>query len=128
MDQAFASEFAQRWKDNWNAHDLDALLGHFADDAVFRSPAAAQILADSDGIIRGKDALRAYWAEALRLIGDLHFEIDAVYTGLDMIVINYTNQRGNKVCEVLTFADDGLVASGQGTYLTDSVAAATGAA
>jgi ketosteroid isomerase-like protein len=128
MDQAFATDFAQHWKRDWNAHDLDALLRHFADDVVFRSRGAAQILPDSDGVVRGKDALRAYWAEGLRLIGDLHFEVDAVYTGIDTLVINYTNQRGNKVCEVLTFGDDGLVVSGQGTYLTDSVAAATGAA
>jgi hypothetical protein len=26
-------------------------------------------------------------------------------TGLDTLIINYTNQRGNKVCEALTFGD-----------------------
>jgi len=72
-------EFARHWLAAWNAHDLEALLGHFADDVVFTSPIAAQLLDGSDGVIRGKEALRAYWTEGLRRIPDLRFEIVGVY-------------------------------------------------
>jgi len=47
---------------------------HFAEDAVFSSPVAAQLLEDSEGVIRGKAALREYWSEGLRRIPDLRFE------------------------------------------------------
>jgi ketosteroid isomerase-like protein len=125
MDQARAAEFASRWERDWNAHDLDALLAHFSPDVVFTSPVAAQLLPDCDGVIRGRDALRDYWSRALALLPDLHFEVEAVYAGLDAIVINYRNHRGNRVCEFLRF-DGALVVAGHATYATDAAAAASG--
>lgn len=128
MEQAEASPFVASWVQGWNAHDLEQVLSHFADDVVFTSPVAAQLLEDSDGVIRGKDALRAYWTEGLRLIPDLHFEVVAVYAGLHTLVINYRNQKGGLVNEVLTF-DGPLVVEGHGTYLSggdDLAGAASG--
>jgi hypothetical protein len=52
----------------------------------------------------------------LAKIPDLHFAVEAVYAGVDTIVINYRNQQGNLVCEVLHF-DTGQVRKGHGTYL-----------
>ena len=125
MDQRDATDFAARWERAWNAHDLDALLAHFAPDVVFASPVAAQLLPDGDGVIRGRDALRDYWSRALGLIPDLRFTVEGVYAGIDAIVINYRNHAGNLVCEFLTFAD-GLVVAGHATYQTDAAAAASG--
>jgi hypothetical protein len=109
--------FSTAWAAAWNAHDLDSLLAHFHDDVVFTSPVAARIVPGSDGVIRGKEALRAYWTEGLRLIPDLHFTVERVFAGVSVLVIGYRNQRGNLVDEVLVFAD-GLVVEGHGTYLT----------
>ncbi len=95
------------------------MLQHFADDVIFRSPVAARVIAGTDGVIRGKDALRDYWVHALGLVPDLRFELVGVYTGIDSIVINYRNQRGGLVNEVLLFDDNGLVKQGHGTYAPD---------
>jgi hypothetical protein len=116
MDRVQAEAFVDSWQQGWNAHDLGQVLGHFADDVVFTSPVAAQLLEDSDGVIRGKAALRDYWSEGLRRIPDLHFEVVGVYVGLSTLVINYRNQKGALVNEVLTF-DGHLVTHGHGTYL-----------
>src|SRR4051794_33793406 len=113
------THFAQEWLAAWNAHDLEALLAHFAEDVVFTSPVAAQLLTGSDGVIWGKSALRAYWTEGLRRIPDLKFELVGVYTGVQAIVINYRNQRGGLVNEVMRF-DGGLIVEGHGTYLDAS--------
>lgn len=113
--RAETQRFAAQWAADWNSRDLDRIMSHFADDVVFRSPVAAAILADSDGVVRGKEALRAYWAEGLRRIPDLHFEVLEVYTGIDTVVINYRNQAGQLVNEILTFSA-GLVVAGHGTY------------
>ena len=91
------------------------MLSHFSDDVVFTSPVAAQLVAGSRGFIRGKAALREYWREGLRLIPDLHFEVLGVYLGVGTVVINYKNQKGGLVNEVLIF--DHLVKEGHGTYL-----------
>lgn len=117
MDHRSAQEFADHWAKAWNARDLDALMTHFAEDVTFRSPVAVQVLG-GDGVIRGKAALRAYWAEGLRRIPDLRFEVLGVYVGLDALVINYRNQKGGLVNEVLVF-DGPVVVEGYGTYLGD---------
>ena len=116
MDRAQAQEFADAWVSAWNAHDVEQVLAHFADDVVFTSPAAAQLVAGSDGVLRGKAALRDYWAEGLRRIPDLHFTVLEVYAGVSALVINYRNQRDARVSEVLIF-DGPLVTQGHGTYL-----------
>jgi hypothetical protein len=108
--------FALAWLDAWNRHDVDAVLGHFHDDVVFTSPVAARLVPDSDGVVRGKAALREYWTAALKTMPDLHFDVVGVYQGESVVVINYRNQRGDLVNEVLEF-DDGLVRRGHGTYL-----------
>lgn len=107
--------FAARWCADWNAHDVEALLSHFSDDVVFTSPIAVQVLG-GDGVLRGKEALRAYWTFGLGKIPDLRFEVVDVYTGVNTMVINYRNQVGNLVCEVLKFDGD-LVTEGHGTYV-----------
>ncbi len=116
MDNDTAQRFVADWLARWNAHDLEGLLAHFADDVTFTSPVASKVLPDCDGVLRGKDALRGYWSEGLRLIPDLRFEVIAAYVGINTIVINYRNQNGGLVNEVLTFERD-LVTCGHGTYL-----------
>lgn len=110
-----AAAFAGQWVKDWNNHDVEAVLAHFADDVVFTSPLAAQLFPQTGGVMKGKDALRAYWTEGVRRNGALRFELAGVYAGVDTIVINYRNEQGAGRCEVLTF-DGELVRSGHGTY------------
>lgn len=108
--------FADEWVRAWNAHDVDAVLEHFHDDVVFTSAVAARVLPGSQGVVRGKEALRHYWTTALKALPDLHFDVLGVYQGESMLVINYRNHRGELVNEVLSFDGD-LVRLGHGTYL-----------
>ena len=116
MDHATAEKFAASWAEAWNAHDLERVLSHFAEDVRFASPVAAQLIEGSDGVLRGKAALRDYWARGLRAIPDLHFTVLDVYAGVSAVVISYRNQKGARVSEVLIF-DGPLVVEGHGTYL-----------
>jgi hypothetical protein len=119
MDHDAATRFARDWLDAWNAHDIEAVLAHFADDAVFASPVAQRVFPGSDGVLRGKPAIRDYWARALTRMPELRFELLGVYAGVGVIVIHYRNQAGGLVNEVLVLdADgaDGVVVSGYGTY------------
>ena len=109
--------FSMLWATAWNAHDLDALLSHFAEDVTFTSPVAARIIEDSRGVVSGREELRKYWQRGLELIPDLHFEVLDTYSGIDLLVINFRNERGGRACEVLKFNGDGLVTEGHGSYL-----------
>ncbi|MEU0495286.1 nuclear transport factor 2 family protein [Mycobacterium sp. NPDC006124] len=112
-----AVTFAEKWVRAWNDHDVEAVLAHFHDDVVFTSPVAARVLPETGGVVRGKDALRHYWVTALAMVPDLHFEVVRVYRGESLLVINYRNERGGLVNEVLMFDGAGLVREGHGTYL-----------
>jgi hypothetical protein len=116
MESDFARAFAADWLEAWNGHDLEAILGHFADEVVFTSPLAQRIVEGSDGAIRGKAGLREYWREGLRRNPELHFEIEGLYLGVATIVIQYRNHTGGLVNEVLTF-EGRLVIEGHATYL-----------
>jgi ketosteroid isomerase-like protein len=117
MNSEAARRFVKEWVAAWNAHDLEAILAHFTDDAVFASPVAARLIPGSDGVVRSKEALREYWREGLRLIPDLRFEVLGHYVGVGVLVINYRTQNGGLVNEVLLVGPDGLATGGYGTYL-----------
>ena len=126
MDHEIARRFAEHWLKAWNSRDLEAVLSHFSDDVVFSSPMAAQLCEGCDGVIQGKAALRDYWAEGLRRVPELHFEIESLYVGVRTLVINYRNQAGGLANEVLVF-DGALVVEGHGTYLVRDAGEASGA-
>jgi hypothetical protein len=111
-----SDEYAEEWAAAWNRRDVDAVLAHFHDDVVFTSPIAAEIVPGSTGVVHGKAALREFWCAALETVPDLHFDVVGVYRGVSVLVINYRNQWGGLVCEVLEF-DGALVRRGHGTYL-----------
>lgn len=100
---------------NWNNHDLEAVLRDFHDDVVFTSPVAAKLVPQTQGVVRGKAALRQYWITAVERIPDLRFVVESVYQGIDTIVITYRNQNNAMVNEVLRFKDNAVI-EGHGTY------------
>lgn len=116
MDEAAARAFAERWVKAWNDHDVEAVLGHFADDVVFTSPLATRLFPDSGGVVRGKDALRQYWTAGVLANPALRFELLGVYAGVSTLVIRFRTEQGTDRCEVLTFDGD-LVTTGHGSFL-----------
>jgi ketosteroid isomerase-like protein len=115
IDSINAIEFGREWEAAWNRRDVEAILKHFHDDAVFTSPVAKHIGFAADGVVNGKDALRRYWTAALAQISDLHFQVTTVYQGTNVLVIAYKNQKGIDRAEVLTFKH-GLVIEGHGAF------------
>jgi ketosteroid isomerase-like protein len=111
-----AERFAEEWYAAWNARDLERVLSHWADDAVFTSPLAARLMPESDGTVHGKEALREYWRRGLEAHTDLHFEPRALLVGHESIVLSYTNHRGQECAEVLILGADGLAHRGIAHY------------
>jgi ketosteroid isomerase-like protein len=107
--------FAEQWLAAWNARDIEAILAHFHEDAVFTSPLAAQIDPGSDGVVRGKAAIRSYWSTAMDRNHRLHFDITSLFAGVDCVLIGFRNDRDEDRFEVLRLRD-GRVFEGHGTY------------
>lgn len=110
-----AKRFAHTWIQDWNNHDLDAVLSHYADDFEFASPLISSIAGEASGVLCGKAAVRAYWKKGLEQIPDLHFELKEVLTGVDSITLYYQGHRG-MAAEVLMFNSTGKVKKALACY------------
>ncbi len=104
-----ASGFARDWIADWNSHDLDAILSHYADEVVLTSPVAARLLNDPSGNVRGKAALRSYFQRGLEAYPNLRFELLDVMSGLASVVLCYLNQKRTKTAEFMEFDESGKV-------------------
>lgn len=116
IDRDWADRFARDWIGAWNAHDLDAILSHYADDIVFHSPRIALVMSEQVDFVSGKPALARYWGKALATVKDLHFTFDRLYIGSDSLTIAYRNHRGQHAAETFVFGEDGLVTQSVATY------------
>jgi ketosteroid isomerase-like protein len=57
MDSAFAQHFATEWIAAWNAHDLDRVLSHYANDFEMSSPYIVTFAGEPSGTLVGKPAV-----------------------------------------------------------------------
>lgn len=108
LTREFADEFAREWIAAWNAHDVDRVLAHYADDFVMASPKIAAIAGEPTGVLRGKAAIGAYWRKALTLLPNLHFDLIATLVGADSVALHYRGVSGPAI-EVFFFGADGKV-------------------
>ena len=114
LTEAAAEAFAHEWVEAWNAHDLERILSHWADDCVFSSPFAAQVTGHAT--IHGRAALSSYWSAGLARSPDLHFDLHTVFLGADSLVLGYRNHRGQDVAEMIQLGEDGLAVRGAAHY------------
>jgi ketosteroid isomerase-like protein len=101
MDDERAQQFAEHWYAAWNAHDLAAILDHYADDVEMVSPFVSALTDREDSTIAGKDALRSYFAAGLEKYPELHFEPIELFVGVDSLVLHYRGVGGGLAAEVV---------------------------
>ena len=58
------------------------------------SSAIVRLISEPSGSPIGKDAVRSYWAKALELIPDLHFELSTTLVGGNSITLYYQGPLG----------------------------------
>ena len=110
LTEAEVRKFADDWIQAWNSHDLEAIMSHYAPGVVLTSPTAAKLLGDSSGTVKGKEALRSYFARGLEAFPNLTFELLDVLWGISTVVLYYLNQKGTKTGEFMELDADQKVA------------------
>jgi predicted ester cyclase len=105
-----ALNLARHWIAAWNAHDLDLIMTHYEEGIELTSPVAAQLLGTSDGRVKGKENLRAYFQRGLEAYPDLHFHLEDVLCGVNSVVLYYKNQKGTRTAEFMELSATGKVA------------------
>jgi ketosteroid isomerase-like protein len=109
LDAGDAAAFADDWYAAWNAHDLDAILHHYADDVEFTSPFVVRLNDDPTGTLHGKDALRAYFERALERFPDLRFVPIMTLVGVNSVTLHYVSVEDRRTAEVMTLGPGGRV-------------------
>jgi ketosteroid isomerase-like protein len=105
-----AERLARDWLDAWNAHDLERILRHYADDVEFTSPFVAALLGDAGGTLRGRHVLRDYFANCLARYPALRFRLETVLAGVRSVTLYYESVNGLTAAEVMEIdADDRIV-------------------
>lgn len=123
----FVAAFEHEWIEAWNAHDIDRILSHYRDDVRFVSPFAARAGAPQ-GELRGRPALRDYFARALASYPTLHFQPIAALGGVQSIALQYHSVEDRQAVEVMQLDARGQVRRASAHYTASAAPAPTASA
>jgi ketosteroid isomerase-like protein len=102
-------EFAKKWIESWNSHDLTEILSHYSDDIEITTPMIKMAAGIDSGSLKGKISVADYWGKALEKIPDLHFELIDVSEGVNSVALYYKSIMNRKAIEVMFFNQSGKV-------------------
>ena len=111
--------FGREWLAAWNAHDLDQILLHYADDVEFVSPFVSKLLGHTDGALRGKAALREYFQRGLAAYPTLRFEFIRLCRGVRSCVLEYRSVNNLHAAEVMEFDSAAKICRVRAHYTED---------
>lgn len=108
-------DLARAWLDAFNARDLERLLALYDEAAIHTSPKLRAQKPETNGEIRGKAALRAWWADAMNRLPGLHYAGKHLSAGEDRVVMEYERQNPGEasymVAETLVVSGGRIVSS-----------------
>lgn len=125
MDAQKAQTYAAQWIADWNARNLEAILSHYAENVVFRSPKAERLMQMPE--VRGKEALRAYWGRALENNPALHFTLRNAFWNealreLTIFYLSRSTQGTVYACETMRLNDEDAIVEGIAYYSAQAMA------
>src|SRR5437899_12461759 len=74
MKPEIAEQIALKWFEAFNEHDLEKLLSLYHDEAVHFSPKLKIRKPETNGLVKGKTALREWWQDAFDRLPTLHYK------------------------------------------------------
>lgn len=106
---------AEKWFAAFNAHDLEALLDLYDDAAEHFSPKLRLRRPETNGMVRGKSALRDWWRDAFERLPTLRYEVTGLTADDDRVFMEYIRhvegEEDLRVGEVLEVRGGRIVAS-----------------
>jgi limonene-1,2-epoxide hydrolase len=106
---------ALKWFEAFNAHHLENLLSLYDENAEHYSPKLKVHQPETNGLIKGKSQLRAWWKDAFERLPNLHYDIIKLLSDDEQVFMEYIRQTPGeedlRVGEVLTIKDGKTIAS-----------------
>jgi len=86
------NQIAIEWFDAFNNHDLERLLTLYDEDAEHYSPKLKLRLPETNGLIKGKKALRQWWKDSFDRLPSLHYTIIQLTPYDNRVFMEYIRQ------------------------------------
>jgi len=97
MRASESNEIAKRWFSAFNDKNLEVLLALYHDNAEHFSPKLKVRHPETNGLIKGRDALRAWWQDAFYRLPSLHYEIVRLTPHEDRVFMEYVRHVNGEV-------------------------------
>ena len=113
---AYSNEqIATKWFAAFNAHDLEALLSLYHDQAEHYSPKLKVRMPETNGMVRGKVEMRAWWRDAFDRSPTLHYVVLKLMANEEQVFMEYirhaSGEEDLRVGEVLVIENGSIVRS-----------------
>jgi ketosteroid isomerase-like protein len=105
-------QIATKWFEAFNEHDLEKLLSLYNDNAQHYSPKLKIRMPETQGLIKGKQALREWWKDAFDRLPSLQYEVVKLTADDEQVFMEYirhvNGEEDLSVGEVLQI-ENGLI-------------------
>lgn len=98
---------AEDWIASWNAHDLDRIMSHYADNVEFEANTVVKRWNKPDGKLRGINELREHFKLGLSLAPQIHFAFEQIFSVPSGYTVLYRRDNGNQVIDVVELNEAG---------------------
>ena len=103
------------WFEAFNKHDIEMLLDLYHNEAEHYSPKLKIHQPETNGLIKGKNALRNWWTDAFKRLPNLHYEVIKLTSDEEQVFMEYIRKTPGeadlRVGEVLEITHGKIVAS-----------------
>ncbi|PZU85596.1 MAG: nuclear transport factor 2 family protein [Chryseobacterium sp.] len=108
-------DIANLWFKAFNEQNLEDLLFLYDDSAEHYSPKLKIREPEANGLIKGKNALRAWWKDCFERLPTLKYEVNKLTADSEQVFMEYTRkvkgEEDMKVGEVLEIKDGKIIFS-----------------
>ncbi len=108
-------EIANKWFEAFNEHNLEKLLALYHNEAEHFSPKLKFRRPETNGLIKGKRALREWWEDAFKRLPSLKYEVVKLTADDEQVFMEYKRHvLGEEILnvgEVLEIKNGLIVAS-----------------
>ena len=106
---------AHKWFDAFNSHNFEQLLTLYDDDAEHFSPKLKIKKPETNGVVKGKNALQGWWHESFEQLPTLRYKVTSLTANPDRVFMEYVRtvegQEDMLVAEVLEIREEKIVFS-----------------
>ena len=108
-------EIAKKWLQAFNEHNLESLLALYDDNAEHFSPKLKLRKPETNGLIKGKTAMRLWWQDAFNRLPSLAYRELTLTANNERVFMEYTRvvsgEENMNVAEVLEIKNRLIIAS-----------------